>query len=246
MKDQQQKNVVCVIPARYASTRLPGKPLITVKGLPLVMWTYNRAMESEAFNEVYVATDDERIQDTVREFGGKSIMTSPDHSSGTDRIHEAVQNIPGDYVVNLQGDEPQIPIDILKDFGENLIETDTLSLLTCVSYATIEEINDPNVVKTVLAADGAALYFSRAPIPFGRDTSNITGYKHVGIYGFSRESLARFCNLKKGVLEDIEKLEQLRALEHGMRVLCLVRDFTCRGIDTPEDLEAFRLSVDET
>ncbi len=245
MKAQQGKRTICVIPARYGSTRLPGKPLISIKGLPLIMWTYNRAKESGAFDDVYVATDDARIMDTVTQHGGSALMTSPEHASGTDRVNEVVQKTAGDYIVNLQGDEPQIPVDILKGFAENLLKLDNLSLLTCVTYATIEEMHDANVVKAVLSAKREALYFSRAPIPFGRDDARYTGYKHIGIYGFTRESLARFCTLESGELEKVEKLEQLRALEHGMKIVCLKREYFGIGIDTEEDLESFRLSVED-
>lgn len=240
MKQQSKKKIVCIIPARYASTRLPGKPLIEVNGLPLIMRTYNRAVESEAFDDIYVATDDSRIKDTVERCKGKAIMTSPDHTSGTDRVFEAVQNIDCDYIVNLQGDEPRIPVDILQDFAGNVVKIDKLSLLTCVSYATIEEADNPNVVKVVLAANGDAIYFSRFPIPFDRNNRGCKIYKHSGIYGFSRESLKMFCSLKRGYLEEVEKLEQLRALEYGMKIHCLVKDYTCINIDTPEDLEIFR------
>lgn len=239
-KQQSDKKVVCIIPARYASTRLPGKPLMDVNGLPLIMWTYNRAVESGAFGDIYVATDDERIRDAVEHHNGKAVMTSPDHASGTDRVFEAVQNTEYDFIVNLQGDEPLIPVDILQDFAGSVIKLDKLSLLTCVSYATIEDAENPNVVKAVLAANGDAIYFSRSPIPFDRDKKGCRIYKHSGIYGFSRESLAMFCSLKRGYLEEVEKLEQLRALEYGMKIRCLIRDFVCINIDTPEDMERFR------
>ena len=244
MKSETDKRVVCIIPARYASTRLPGKPLIEINGLPLIMWAYNRAVESKAFKEVYVATDDDRIKNIVEQYNGDVIMTSPGHQSGTDRVHEAIQNIDCDYIVNLQGDEPRVPIDILRKFAENLLRIDNLSLLTCVSYATIEEADNPNVVKVVLAANGDAIYFSRSRIPFDRDTIGCKIYKHNGIYGFSRESLEMFCSLEHGYLEKIEKLEQLRALEHGMRIHCHVGEYDCITIDTNEDLEIFRSSVE--
>lgn len=237
------KSIVCIIPARYASTRLPAKPLIEVKGLPLVMWTYNRAVESRAFREVYVATDDERIAETVIRFGGKAIMTSKDHKSGTDRIFEAVKSITCDFVVNLQGDEPLIPLDILSDFSKNLIKIEKMSLLTSVSNATIEEIENPNVVKAVLTAKGEALYFSRYPIPYPRDTTLSVYYKHTGIYGFSRNSLEKFCSLEHGMLEQTEKLEQLRALEHGMKIQCIIRNYYSISIDTPQDLDLFIATV---
>ena len=240
------KKIICIIPARYGSTRLPGKPLLEINGLPLIMWTYNRALESNAFSAVYVATDDVRIKKVVEEHHGKAIITSTDHASGTDRIFEASQHIEFDCVVNLQGDEPLIPPAIIRDFADNCVKMDKMSLLTCVSYATIEDVDTPKVVKVVLAANGDALYFSRLPIPYNRDGGPCRYYKHSGIYGFTRESLKKFCSLERGYLEEREKLEQLRALEHGMRIQCLVRDFKSIGIDTKEDMEALAHYVAQT
>lgn len=244
MGASKNEKVVCIIPARFASTRLPGKPLIAVKGKPLIMWTYERAMASGAFDEVYVATDDERILGAVEQGGGRAVMTRSSHVSGTDRICEAMQGLDCGYIVNLQGDEPLVPIDLLQEFSTQTKALDTLSLLTCVTYATIEEMHDPNVVKAVLSARGDALYFSRSPIPFARDGALVRPYKHIGMYGFSRESLERFCSQPVGTLEQIEKLEQLRALEYGMNIRCLVRDYHCIGVDTPQDLETFRLLLE--
>jgi 3-deoxy-manno-octulosonate cytidylyltransferase (CMP-KDO synthetase) len=179
MKPEKNNRIVCIIPARYESTRLPGKPLIEIKGLPLVMWTYNRAIESDAFNDVYIATDDRRIEEIVKQYNGKSIMTSSSHTSGTDRIFEAIQSINCGYIVNLQGDEPQIPVSILKEFAENIVKINNSSLLTCVSNATIEDIHNPDVVKVVLAENGDALYFSRAAIPFTKDGLPCKRYRHM-------------------------------------------------------------------
>ncbi len=237
------EKVVCVIPARYASTRLPGKPLLPVNGKPLVMWTYERAVKSGAFDGVYVATDDDRIRGTVEQSGGHAIMTAGSHISGTDRIREAIQGLECGYVVNLQGDEPMVPVDLLQEFSIQTKNLDSLSLLTCVAYATIEEMQNQNVVKAVLTAQGDALYFSRSPIPYFRGETDVRPYKHMGIYGFSRASIETFCSYPAGRLEQIEKLEQLRALEFGMKIHCLVRDYQSIGIDTQQDLEAFRLCM---
>jgi 3-deoxy-manno-octulosonate cytidylyltransferase (CMP-KDO synthetase) len=244
MHAYKKKRTVCIIPARYGSIRLPGKPLIPVKGLPLIMWTYAGVIESGAFDDVYVATDDSRILSAVEQHGGKAVITSPDHTSGTDRVHEAARDIAGDYIVNVQGDEPQIPADLLKEFTESLHLLDNFSLLTCVTYATIEDMHNANVVKAVLNSRNEALYFSRAPIPYGRDAP-YRGYKHIGIYGFTRESLAQFCSLEQGILEQVEKLEQLRALEHGMKIHCIIKEYTGIGIDTEEDLASFRSAVEK-
>lgn len=204
------------------------------------MWVYNRAVESGSFEEVYIATDDKRIEDTIQQHNGKSIMTSINHVSGTDRTWEAVQEIECTHIVNLQGDEPQIPIEILKEFTENCKEINDSTLLTCVSNATIEDRDNPNVVKAVLADNGDALYFSRAPIPYALNGLKAQWFKHMGIYGFTRKSLGKFCSYPPGRLEKIEKLEQLRALEMGMTIHCLVRDYETISIDTPEDVSTFK------
>jgi 3-deoxy-manno-octulosonate cytidylyltransferase (CMP-KDO synthetase) len=171
---------------------------------------------------------------------------SPGHVRGTDRVLEVAEKFPHPFVVNLQGDEPRIPAKVLCDFSAALRErTDDNCLLTCASNATIEEKNNPHTVKVVCDAEGAALYFSRAPIPYDSDGTRTTFLKHGGIYGFTRHGLERFCSFGQGTLEKIEKLEQLRALENGMRIHCIVRDYDATGIDTAEDLEKFRLSVEK-
>jgi 3-deoxy-manno-octulosonate cytidylyltransferase (CMP-KDO synthetase) len=235
------KGILCVIPARYASTRLPGKPLCVVKGLPLIMWAYNNAVAAKVFDSVCVATDDLRIHDTVLRFGGVCCMTSDRHASGTDRVAEAAAKFDFPYVVNLQGDEPATPPDLLAALAANLGRLDDNSLLTCVSNATIKDKENPNAVKAVCDVNGDALYFSRAPIPYDRDGGQKGILIHWGIYGFTALSLKRFCSFPTGVLETREKLEQLRALENGMRILCLATDHARgSGIDTQEDLDAFR------
>lgn len=241
---QPDQSILCVIPARYGSTRLPGKPLMEINRLPLVMWAYNCATNSGVFDKVIVATDDSRIKDAVEKHGGKAMMTSPDHVRGTDRIFEVVQTEKYGFVVNLQGDEPQIPGDVLRQFAAELKKCDDNTLLTIASHATINETGNPNVVKVVLNAGGEALYFSRSPIPF--DTKKDVGnkfLKHKGIYGFTNGGLRRYCSFPEGELERRESLEQLRALEYGMRIRCIVRDFESAGIDTPEDLAAFRARI---
>ena len=230
--------ILCVIPARYGSTRLPGKPLIRIKNLPLVMWAYNSAYESGVFGKVCVATDDPGIFETVSSFGANAIMTSSGHASGTDRVYEAARCQPYDYIINLQGDEPLVPAGLFKTMAEHIKALDDNSLLTCVANATIEDKGNPNTVKVVCDADGDALYFSRSPIPFDRDNTGAAGLRHCGIYGFTKAGLAKFCGFSRGSLEKIEQLEQLRALERGMRVKCFFFDYRGIGIDTKEDVEA--------
>ena len=237
------RSILCVIPARYGSTRLPGKPLAEINGLPLVMWAYNSAGDSGVFDKVIVATDDARISDAVTKHGGRAVMTSPDHARGTDRIYEVARNEKCGFVVNLQGDEPQVPNDVLRRFADCLKkECDDNTLLTMASHATISETGNPNAVKVVLNAAGDALYFSRSPIPYdtGKNGAGGAFLKHKGMYGFTKGGLRRYCSFPEGELERRESLEQLRALEHGMKIRCIVIDFESSGIDTPEDLAAFR------
>jgi 3-deoxy-manno-octulosonate cytidylyltransferase (CMP-KDO synthetase) len=234
---------LCVIPARYASTRLPAKPLCNIDGKPLIIWVYNRAVDSGAFDKVVVATDHEQIFSVVKTSGGEAIMTSADHPRGTDRVFEVVEKIPCKFVVNLQGDEPDVPVDVLQDFSNEVKKIDDNTLLTIASHATMVEGDNPNVVKVVLDQYQKALYFSRSRIPFDRDKVGAEILKHKGIYGFSSGSLRKFCSFPQGKLEKYESLEQLRALEYGMAIRCIIRDFESTGIDTPEDLERFRCFI---
>jgi 3-deoxy-D-manno-octulosonate cytidylyltransferase len=232
--------ILCVIPSRYGSTRLVGKPLIPFKGVPLVMWVYNRAVEAGVFDSVCVATDDRRIAEAVQSRGGTAYMTAGEHASGTDRAFEVAQRNDYPYIVNLQGDEPCIPPGLLREFAANLSRLDDNSLLTCVSNATIDDKDNPNAVKAVLNNRREALYFSRAAIPYDRDQQKKGVFVHWGIYGFTGGSLRRFCTFPQGELEQRERLEQLRALEHGMRILCLVTPHKSCGVDTPEDVQKLR------
>jgi 3-deoxy-manno-octulosonate cytidylyltransferase (CMP-KDO synthetase) len=235
------EKVACIIPARYGSTRLPGKPLIEIGGVPLIVMVYRRVEHSRAFDEVVVATDDIRILNAVQEAGGKAVMTSVRHASGTDRIFEASQKLSCGFVVNVQGDEPLIPEQLLKDFAKEVRKIDDNSLITCVTHATIDERDNPNVVKAVLSVGNNALYFSRSPVPYYRDGGKQHCFKHIGMYGFTVNGIGRFCSLPRGKLEKAESLEQLRALEHGMRIRCLIRpSFRSLGIDTPQDVEELR------
>ncbi len=236
--------ILCVIPARWGSTRLPGKPLIMVKGLPLVIWVYNLAVDAGVFEKVCIATDDRRIADAAGRFGAYTVMTAPTHDCGTDRVREVAAGLPYNYVVNIQGDEPLIPKEVLTAMARNMGSIDDNSLLTGVSNATIEDGGNPNVVKVVCNTDFEALYFSRSQIPFDRDKTGCRMLKHCGLYGFTKNGLSRFCDLPRGDLEKTEKLEQLRALENGMSVKCFFCDWTGMSIDTQEDLAAFKQLVE--
>jgi 3-deoxy-manno-octulosonate cytidylyltransferase (CMP-KDO synthetase) len=235
--------VVIVIPARFASTRLPGKPLIDILGKPMIQHVYERAKLVSGVAAVIVATDDERVAAAVRAFGGEAAMTSVSHVSGTDRIAEMLPAVAADLFVNLQGDEPLIrPADIetliAGMHGDPHVQVGTLC--HCISA---HEAIDPNTVKTVLGTSGDALYFSRAAIPHARDGAPGQGpvfMKHIGIYAYRRELLAGYAGIKPSMLEETEKLEQLRLLSAGIRIRVWQVEPTGPGVDTPACLEEVR------
>jgi 3-deoxy-manno-octulosonate cytidylyltransferase (CMP-KDO synthetase) len=228
---------IIVIPARYASVRLPGKPLREINGKPLIQWVYERAHESRLKDRIIIASDDERVIEGVRAFGALAVMTSPECKSGTDRVYEAMKGQDGDIIVNLQGDEPFIRADMV-DTLFSAIEKDNLNMATlCCPLKDEAEHIDPNTVKVVLDKDGFALYFSRAPIPFIREKRRTPIYKHIGIYGFERSFLELFVSLGKSRLEDTESLEQLRVLENGYKIKVLTTQYDGFGIDTEADLQ---------
>jgi len=238
--------VAAIIPARFASTRLPGKPLADINGLPMVWRVYERAGRARLVGEVWVATDDRRVYDAVKALGGNALMTSPEHPSGTDRIAEAAESIDAEIYVNVQGDEPMIAPELIDAAVRPLLDDQALNMSTAAKEITgPAHIADPSVVKVVLDERGCALYFSRAPIPFHRDAwaGGIGGgrcLKHIGIYVYRRDFLLRYAKLAQTKLENIEKLEQLRALGHSERVRVVVTDYDSIGVDTPEDLDKVR------
>jgi len=234
-----------VIPARYASTRLPGKPLAEIAGKPLIQWVYERASTSKLKDEVLIATDDARIEDTALCFGASVVVTSRDCPSGTDRVYEAIKGSDADIIVNVQGDEPLIRGDMI-DRLFAVFEKETLDMATlCSPLSDKSELESPHTVKVVLDRNGFALYFSRSPIPFFQKPSGVPIYKHIGVYGFSRSFLERFVSLPKGKLENTESLEQLRALEAGYKIRVLVVEYDGISVDTPQDLERARLMLTE-
>jgi 3-deoxy-manno-octulosonate cytidylyltransferase (CMP-KDO synthetase) len=237
--------VAVVIPARYASTRLPGKPLLKIGPKLLIQRVYEHAKEAQCAHAVVVATDDTRIVDAVKAFGGEAYMTRPDHACGTDRVAQVVrEHLPQvDAVVNVQGDEPDVEAGQI-DAVAALLEEDreaAMTTLACVLRGQ-QAMEDPNQVKVVCDARGRALYFSRAPIPFVRDAAarDWTFLGHVGIYGYRRDFLLEFTTLPQTPLEKKERLEQLRALEHGYVIRVGLTKKSLFGIDTPEDLERFK------
>lgn len=232
--------VIGVIPARYSSTRFDGKVLADICGKPMIQRVWERAKAARALDEVMIACDDERILLAAKKFGAKAVMTSKDHPSGTDRIIEAVGFMDVRIVINIQADEPLINPAIINSVAQALIDDKDVPMATAMKK--IEEgagINDPNVVKVVVDKNGFALYFSRAPIPYHRDNPEIreqVHYKHVGLYGYTKDFLFVYKNLAPSKLEKAERLEQLRVLEAGYRIKVVETKFDTIGVDTPDDL----------
>jgi len=235
--------VVAIVPARYESTRLPGKPLALIDGKPMIQHVYERTRAVDLVDTVLVATDDARVADAVRRFGGEVVMTSGAHQSGTDRIAEVAGGLDAEIVVNVQGDLPFLQAETL-GAAVALLRADAALPMATVKAAIrdADEMRNPNVVKVVVDRDDYALYFSRSPLPYWRGTaSDLLGYKHIGLYAYRRDFLLTFARLAPTPLEQAEKLEQLRALEWGFRIKVAE---TAVGVgievDTPEDLERAR------
>lgn len=236
-----------IIPARYGSSRLEGKPLLKVAGKPVIQWVYEKAMRAKLADMIIVATDDERIYNAVKAFGGEVEMTSINHKCGSDRIREVVDRHPEiSYIVNLQGDEPLIEPSAIDEVIKNVKYDDLADISTLVRVLHDEnEINNPNLVKCVKDKSGFALYFSRSKIPYERNQIEGEFYGHLGIYGYKREALVKMTSLAQTPLEKTESLEQLRALENGMKIKTSVVNFVPVGIDTADDLEKFRQIVEK-
>lgn len=232
--------VLCVIPARYASTRLPGKPLSMIAGKPMIQHVYERACQAQLPNEVVVATDNELVEKAVLDFGGKAVMTSPDHPSGTDRLAEVALMYPDvDVIVNVQGDEPMIPPEVIDRLAEAFTGDADLNMATMKVIMDEEDYENPAAVKVVTDQQGYALYFSRSLMPYPRNKpEGFKVFKHVGIYAYRRNFLLKYAALAPTPLEKAESLEQLRALENGYKIKVLESDFQGIGVDTPEDLAA--------
>jgi 3-deoxy-manno-octulosonate cytidylyltransferase (CMP-KDO synthetase) len=235
--------IIGIIPARYQSTRFPGKPLVDIAGKPMIQHVYERALRAQRLQRVLVATDDVRILDSVRAFGGEVLLTSRDHPSGTDRLAEACRLLglqEDDLIVNIQGDEPLLEplmIDLLVEALEQAPEV-PMATLASVSRSG-EAFTDPNVVKVVVNSRMQALYFSRAPIPCRRDATSSPHefLRHLGFYAYRQAFLQQFTRLSPGELERVEQLEQLRAMEHGHPIQVALSPFETQGVDTLEDLQ---------
>lgn len=233
-----------MIPARYGATRFPAKLMQDLCGKSVIVHTYERVADTRLFDEVYVVTDDDRIEEAIREVGGKVIRSKKEHNSGSDRLAEASRDLDVDVIVNVQGDEPftdkenlQKVIDIfVKDLTKSIAVASLMERIT-----DPDDIANPNNVKVVVNKFGEALYFSRNIIPFPRDpNTKVSYYKHIGIYAYRKEALQQFTELPPSLLEETEKLEQLRYLENGFKIRLALTDIPTIGIDTPEDLERAR------
>jgi len=232
--------VIVVIPARYGSTRLPGKPLVPLAGTPMIQRVYERAKAAQRVHRVIVATDDDRILQAVQSFGGEARMTRADHRTGTERVAEVAAHETGDIFVNVQGDEPLLDPHAVDTAVQALLEEPQSSVATvATAIKTPADIMDPNVCKVVLDFDENALYFSRAPIPWVRDTHSkiqVRHWKHLGLYVFRRDALLEYPTLPQGELERIEQLEQLRWLENGWKIKVAEVEHDAVSVDVPEDI----------
>ena len=230
--------ILCVIPARYASTRLPGKPLKDVAGKPMICRVYGRASQAKTLSGVVVATDDERILRAVENHGGRAMMTAKDHPTGTDRLAEVAEAYPDvDLIINVQGDEPLIEPSLIDELGRAFDGDAELQMATVMTPMEDEaEQKNPNNVKVVTDKNGCALYFSRSLLPYPRNDAGTPVYKHIGIYAYRRDFLLAYAKMAPTPLERTESLEQLRALENGYKIKCIRTNARFVGVDTPEDL----------
>jgi 3-deoxy-manno-octulosonate cytidylyltransferase (CMP-KDO synthetase) len=230
-------HILGVLPSRWGSTRFPGKPLHLIAGKPLIQHVWERCQQCTRLAGILVATDDERIMQAVADFGGKAVMTSPEHPTGTDRIAEALRAVPqATHIVNIQGDEPLIDSALIDELAETMANDPSLDMATAANPLDPADpaVRDPNVVKVVTALDGRALYFSRSPLPFFRNAvAGLPVLRHKGIYAYSRSFLERFVTWPPSPLEKAESLEQLRALENGASIKVLLTHDTSPGVDTP-------------
>lgn len=254
--------VLAVIPARWASSRFPGKPLAIIRGKPMVQWVVEQTKKAPSVSEVIVATDDDRIFEAVKNFGGTAVMTSRDHASGTDRVAEVAKTRDCEIVVNVQGDEPLIPPENIELIVSPLVQDVSLKVSTLkIRIHEVEQIVDPDICKVVTDHRGNALYFSRSPIPFDRDAwtrepregegiwpknEEMTAYKHIGLYAYRKSFLMDFSRLPVSQLETIEKLEQLRILENGISIRVMETEKDSIGVDRKEDLAEVEKILSQT
>jgi 3-deoxy-manno-octulosonate cytidylyltransferase (CMP-KDO synthetase) len=241
MANSETPNVLVVIPARHASSRFPGKPLAVIAGKPMIQHVVERVRIAKLPSRIVVATEDQRIKDAVEKFGAEAILTRHDHRTGTDRVAEVAAHLPAEIYINVQGDEPLINPGTVDAVAAAMAEDESIQLATpCSAITHQNEIMDPNVVKVVQDFDANALYFSRAPIPWVRDTGAkvaASHCKHIGLYGYRRAALLEYPTLPPGELERIEQLEQLRWLENGFRIHMVETEYDAVSVDVPADVE---------
>ena len=230
---------ICVIPARYSSTRLPGKPLKEICGVPMICRVWQRASRAASVSDVIVATDDERILQAVEKFSGRAMMTRADHKTGTDRLAEVAEKFPDvDVIVNVQGDEPLIEPTLIDELVAEFAKDAALQMATVATALTdAAEMNNPNNVKVIVDRNSDALYFSRSLIPYPRNVGNAPVLKHIGIYAYRRNFLLAYAKMEPTPLEQTESLEQLRALENGFKIRVIKSSCRFVGVDTAEDLQ---------
>jgi 3-deoxy-manno-octulosonate cytidylyltransferase (CMP-KDO synthetase) len=236
---QNNPTIIGVIPARYASKRLPFKLVRKIAGKPLLQWTWENASRARLLDKLIIACDETEIERAAKEFGAKVISTSPQHLSGTDRVAECISNIDVDIVINIQADEPLLHPSVIDSLAQEMLSNSKLVMATVKKrIEDTADINNPNVVKVVCDKDNFALYFSRLAIPYQRDSdTQVAYYKHLGIYAYTKDFLYTFKNLPKSCLEEAERLEQLRALEAGYRIKVIETKFDSVGVDTDEDFQ---------
>ncbi len=232
-------SVLGVIPARFGATRFPGKPLADIEGQTLVQRVWERASQAQLLDALVVATDDERIAEHIRRLGGVPVLTSPEHPSGTDRLGEVAAKLEHDYYVNVQGDEPLVEPGAIDALVQQTLARQTAmsTLITPITAAMAEQVENANVVKAVVDGQGYALYFSRSPIPYPRRPEAATYFKHIGIYMYSRATLLELCRAEPVMLEQAESLEQLRAMHSGVRILTVETTYDPIAVDVPEDVD---------
>lgn len=229
------KKGVVIIPARYQSKRFPGKPLVLLKSKPLIQHVWEKAQKAKNIDKVIIATDNEEILQKVKDFGGECILTSPDIKSGTDRVAEVAMKTDYEIIINVQGDEPMID-PVLIDKAVEALNDERIPMVSIYEvWDDMEAFTDPNVVKVVIDKEGFALYFSRSPIPYSKENGKFL--RHVGLYGYKRDVLLKLVKLPQSNLEIKENLEQLRAIENGIRIKMIESDKKTIGIDTPEDIK---------
>lgn len=242
VEQSKQLKIIGVIPARYASTRFPGKPLALLQGKPMIQWVIETAKTSEILSEIYVATDDQKIADVAKKVGARVAMTDPNCATGTDRIFQATEKMDFDVVINIQGDEPLIQKSNIDLLAKAFLENDKIDMATLAHSLKEEDLLNKNAVKVIINKNSEAIYFSRFPIPFSReccpqDQFPTSVQKHIGLYGYTKKFLKEFCMTLPADIEKFESLEQLRALDLGAKIKVISVEKPTYGVDTPEDLQ---------